>query len=185
MVAPGRYSGRYRGRNVKAFELLARVAPPPPPRPRSDWPPELAAIYAEERSPAVVLGPPHVQTEVAFRKWRIIHKFVHRHRFDPDPDLPRAEQWRQMLAFLDRTLGDPEVAAWVAEQVEIADHLARGISDLRPRKSEPCFELVLEHVSHRKRKAGAAHHFALAMREADPELDWAVTPEMIAQWQGR
>ena len=175
---------RYSRPSVTAFATIAqRARGRQIPAARPGWPAGLAEVYEAEASPAVILGPPHVQAEAAFRKWRILHKYVRHRPFHPDPAAARAEQWRAVGGWLDENLGDPEVAAWVGEQADIADNLARGIRDMRPRKDGPCHCLLLEYVGNRKRKANAVYRFALAAKEADPDQDWQVSAAMIEAWQ--
>ncbi len=96
-----------------------------------------------------------------FEKWRLIHKQVHQHPFTLAARLTRAAQWREAANRI-RDLGEIELLDWTLQQAEIADNLARGIQDLRPRKNGPCHTLVLEYVANRKRKALAVLHFAKA-----------------------
>jgi hypothetical protein len=177
-------SERHPSRGARLLELQARrAAQRVAPAPRPTWPAGLAEVYAAEQTPQVLLGPAHVQSEIAFRKWRVLHKFLHDHPFDTDANLPREAQWRAVAAWWDRVMGDPEVAAWIDLQAEVAANLAKGIRDLRPRKDGPCYPLLREFVSDRKRKANAVHRFALAAKAADPAEDWDVTEEMIERWR--
>ncbi len=175
---------RYSGRNIKAFEAIETKAwLRASPAGARAIPDDLQAIYAQEKSPRVLLAPPHVKSKVEFEKWRIIHKLVHRTPIDPDSTLPRAGQWRAMYGYFRDLAGEPDTLAWIAQQVEIAEHIAAGIQDLRPRKNGPCHPLLLEFVGNRKRKALAVYRFAVAARNADPALDWPVTDDMIARWR--
>ncbi len=99
--------------------------------------------------------------ELEFEKWRLIHKQVHQHPFTLPARLTRAAQWREAANRI-RDLGEIELLDWTLQQAEIADNLARGIQDLRPRKNGPCHALVLEYVANRKRKALAVLRFAKA-----------------------
>ncbi len=64
-----------------------------------------------------------------------------------------------------RALGEIELLDWALLQAEIAENLARGIRDMRPRKNGPCHCLLLEYVANRKRKALAVLRFAKASEE--------------------
>ncbi len=86
-------------------------------------------------------------------------------------------------AWLDERLGDPEAAAWVGEPAEIADNLARGIRDMRPRKGGPRHFLLVEYASNRRRKANAVYRFTLAEKEADADQDWEVSAATIEAWR--
>jgi hypothetical protein len=143
----------------------------------------LARIFAAQAAPEAELGPPHVRSGLEFQRWRVVHKHVHGNPYHPDPSLPRSEQWQDLAEHLRGSLGDPEVLAWVAEQAEINAHRERGIPDFRPRKDEPCHDYLLEYVGNRKRTALAIHHFNLAAKEEDPDLDWEVTDAMIRDWR--
>jgi hypothetical protein len=99
--------------------------------------------------------------ELEFEKWRLIHKQVHQHPFTLPSRLSRSAQWREAANRI-RDLGEIELLDWTLQQAEIADHLAHGIQDLRPRKNGPCHALVLEYAANRKRKALAVLHFAKA-----------------------
>lgn len=129
------------------------------PRPRAEWPTGLADLYADL---AAAAGTDSLVTGIEFNKWRLLHKFVHAHPCYPDPGLPRGEQWRVVHRHIDAILGDPEILEWIAQQAEINENRARGLHDWRPRKDDPCHELLLEYVGNRKRTALAVHHFALA-----------------------
>ena len=177
-------SQRYSGRNIKAFAAIeTKTWLRPSPAETHAVPDALQAIYSEEKSPTLLLAPPHVKSKLEFEKWRIIHKLVHRTPVAPDPSLPRADQWRAMHAYFEAVAGEPATLEWIAQQAEIADHIAAGIQDLRPRKAGPCHPLLLEHVGNRKRKALAVYKFAVAAKNADPALDWQVTDEMIERWR--
>ena len=64
-----------------------------------------------------------------------------------------------------RALCETELIDWAIPQAEIADNLARGIRDMRPRKNGPCHCLLREYVANRKRKALAVLRFAKASEE--------------------
>jgi hypothetical protein len=177
-------SQRYSGRNIRAFAAIeTRSWLRASPAETNTVPDALQAIYAEEKLPALLLAPPHVKSKLEFEKWRIIHKLVHKTPVTPDPALPRAEQWRAMFAYFENLAGEPATLDWIAQQAEIADHIAAGIQDLRPRKAGPCHPLLLEYIGNRKRKALAVYKFAVAAKNADPTLDWQVTEDMIARWR--
>lgn len=174
-------------RNQEALReqvALARASLPVP-APRPSWPAGLADVYAARTAPETLLGPPHVWSGVEFRRWRILHKAIHGHPFHPAPSLSRGDQWRAVHAHVDGLLGDVEILGWIDLQAEINDNRARGHHDWRPRKDDPCHDLLLEYVANRKRTALAIHHFDLAEKDGDPDSDWPVTPEMIDAWMAR
>ncbi len=107
------------------------------------------------------------QAAFQVRKWRIIHKFIHANPFHVSDTLPRSEQWRRVLGHLKQSIGEAELIDWLIVQVDVAANIEAGIRDLRPRRSEPCFELVLEYVSNRKRKALAVLKWARGKGDPD------------------
>jgi len=174
-----------RWRNRRNFEGTVSEVRGGKPRParRPSWPDGLEDAYCALAAPETILGPPHVQTGAELAKWRILHKFIRANPFDPDAALPRGDQWRRVHARIDETLGDPDILAWISEQAEINDNIARGHPDMRPRKSCPCRTLLLEYVGNAKRTALAIHHFAMAEKDANPDMDWQVTDDMIGDWR--
>ena len=110
-----------------------------------------------------------------FRRWREIHKRLHATPIYPDADLPRAEQWRQIAAYVERQVAEPEIDAWVAEQIAVAENLAVGVQDMRPRKRGPVHALLLEWVAGRKQKAHAELKWNLAVQDAGGDPHWRRT----------
>lgn len=51
---------------------------------------------------------------------------------------------------------------WLLQQIHVAENIAAGIRDMRPRKSGPAYDVFMEWVSNRKRKAVAVHHWIIA-----------------------
>ncbi|MFN3077591.1 MAG: hypothetical protein ABT940_12045 [Alphaproteobacteria bacterium] len=98
-------------------------------------------------------------------KWGLIHKIIREHPFRVPETLPRSEQWRRVREYLSSALGEPELVAWLGDQIEIASNLERGIQDLRPRSNAPCHTVVLRYTAGRERKANAVHEWALAAVE--------------------
>lgn len=152
---------------------------------RPSWPVGLDQAYDVLSAPETILGPPHVQTGADLTRWRILHKFIHDNPFDAEDTLSRGDQWRSVHAHIDETLGDADILAWIFEQAEINDNIAGGHPDMRPRKSCQCRTLLLEYVGNAKRTALAIHHFALAEKDANPDMDWQVTEDMISDWRGK
>ena len=109
-------------------------------------------------------GPGSAGPGVEFEKWRLIHRYVHDHPFRARRRLPRAEPWREAANRV-RALDETELIDWAVLQAEIADNLARGIRDMRPRKTGSCHGLLLDYVANRKRKALAVPRFAKASEE--------------------
>ncbi len=104
------------------------------------------------------------KSELQFRKWRLIQKYVHDTPFGTNARLARSDQWRQAVDYV-RDIGEIELLDWVLQQVQIASHLERDIRDMRPRKNGPCHPLILEYVADRKRKAHAVLRWVRAARE--------------------
>lgn len=174
-----------RWRNRKAFDSVISEVRGRRPRPaaKPEWPKGLAEAYTAQGAPETVLGPAYVKTGIEFTKWRHLHKFIHAHPFHPDTAQSRGDQWRELRAFIADHLGDPDILAWISEQAEVNDNRDCGLHDWRPRKDDPCHELLLEWVGNKKRTALAIHHFALAEKDQDPSLDWEVTDAMIEEWR--
>ncbi|MCP5373522.1 MAG: hypothetical protein H6907_17475 [Hyphomicrobiales bacterium] len=86
-------------------------------------------------------------------KWRLIHRHLRENPFQVSMALPRAEQWSRVHRHLRATVGEPELDAWVLVQRDVAQNLADGIRDMRPRKNGPCYDVLMEWVRDRKRKA--------------------------------
>ena len=53
---------------------------------------------------------------------------------------------------------------WLVQQVQVAENIAFGIRDLRPRKNGPVYDVFMEFVSNKKRKAVAVHHWEKAAK---------------------
>lgn len=99
------------------------------------------------------------RAEFEFHKWQLVHKIIHDHPFHVKTNQPRADQWREALNVI-RDLDEMELIDWVLLQIEVAENLARGIQDMRPRKGGQCHPLLLEYTGNRKRHALAVLHFA-------------------------
>jgi len=175
---------RYTGRNVAAFKIVDEVHwIGQTPSQSSSCPEALRSIYAAEKSFEFLLGPPHAKTSLALDKWRLIHRLAKRTPHHPNTNLSRGDQWREMRDHWISNLPVLEVIAWIGEQAEIADNIAAGIQDLRPRKNGPCQDVLMEYLNNRKRKALSVHRFNLGALASDPSLDWTVTDEMIKKWK--
>ncbi len=107
--------------------------------------------------------------DLQVRHWRDVHKCLHARPLHPDRTLPRAAQWHQLATHVVRQVSDPELSAWLAEQVAVADNLATGVQDMRPRKSGPVQALLLEWVADRKHKAHAVLKWSDAAHDAAQE----------------
>jgi hypothetical protein len=104
-------------------------------------------------------GDTRARAEFEFHKWQLIHKIIHDHPFRVKSSQPRADQWRDVLAII-RDIDEMELIDWVLLQIEVAENLAKGVQDMRPRKNGPCHPLLLEYTGNRKRHALAVLHFA-------------------------
>ncbi len=120
---------------------------------------ELNALMDFLGSPAYDSRSYDEQADAQFQKWRLIHKYFHSTPFQVSETPPRAEQWKKVLDHIKKTVADPELIDWLIVQIEVAENIAAGIRDLRPRRSEPCYEVFLEYVANRKRKALAVLHW--------------------------
>jgi hypothetical protein len=87
------------------------------------------------------------------QKWSVIHDQLASRPFQVSETLARNEQWRRVRDHLKKTLDEPEMIDWVIVQIQVATNLAAGIHEMRPRKSGPCFEILMEWVTNRKHKA--------------------------------
>ncbi len=141
---------------------MRKKANPPAKTARAVKPEEVRKILEEE---ARISSDAEEQAAFQVRKWRIIHKFIHANPFRVSDTLPRSDQWRRVLGHLKHTVGEAELSEWLIVQVDVAANIEAGIRDLRPRRSEPCFDLVLEYVSNRKRKALAVLKWARAAQD--------------------
>ena len=57
-----------------------------------------------------------------------------------------------------------ELVDWLVQQVHVAENIAAGIRDLRPRKDGPVYDVFMEFVGNKKRKAVAVHHWEMAAK---------------------
>jgi hypothetical protein len=126
----------------------------------------LASILEEERALAEISVTPRRAAEVQVRKWEAIRSFLESHPFEVSETLSRADQWRRVGRHLGDVLGEPETLSWVAVQAEIADHIARGIQDLRPRGDGPCHAVLMRWVRGREFKARAVLAWVLEAGES-------------------
>ena len=91
--------------------------------------------------------------ELQHRKWRLIHKHFHANPFRASESLPRAQQWRKVLDHVRAQVPEMELVDWLVQQVHVAENIAAGIRDLRPRKDGPVYDVFMEFVRNKKRKA--------------------------------
>lgn len=148
---------------------MRKKARPPGKTARAVKAEEVLEILEEEARIASGAQALSAEDQAAFevRKWRIIHKFIHANPFRVSDTLPRSEQWRRVLGHLKQSVDEAELTEWLLLQIDVAANIEAGIRDLRPRRSEPCFELVLEYVSNRKRKALAVLKWARGKGDPD------------------
>ncbi len=124
---------------------------------------EIEAILVEEKA----LGADasySVMVELQHRKWRLVHKHFHGNPFRVSETLPRAQQWRRVLDHVRAEVAEVELIDWLLQQVHIADNIAAGIQDLRPRKNGPIYDVFMEWVANKKRKATAVHQWLEAAK---------------------
>lgn len=122
---------------------------------------EIEVILAEEKALSADASY-SAQVELQHRKWRLIHKHFHDNPFRVSESLPRAHQWRKVLDHARAEVPEVELVDWLLQQVHIADNLAAGIQDLRPRKNGPIYDVFMEWVANKKRKATAVHQWVSA-----------------------
>ena len=87
------------------------------------------------------------------KKWKAIHHHLDAYPFQVSEKLPRHEQWRRVRDHLKQTLDEPAMIDWVIVQIDVAKNLAAGIHEMRPRKKGPCYDVLMEWVVNRERKA--------------------------------
>ncbi len=146
---------------------MRKKAGPPGKTARAVKAEEVRGVLDEEARIASSTPALAAEEQAAFevRKWRVIHKFIHANPFHVSDALLRSEQWRRVLGHLKQNVDEAELIDWLIVQVDVAANQEAGIRDLRPRRSEPCFDLVLEYVSNRKRKALAVLKWARANQD--------------------
>ncbi len=92
-------------------------------------------------------------------KWRLIHQLVEAHPFSTRERLKRSQQWREAFDRV-RDIRDREFHAWILLQVEVAANIERGVREMRPRKSGPCWPQIVEYARQRMVKAEKILTFA-------------------------
>ncbi len=97
--------------------------------------------------------------ELAFEKWRLIHKYVHARPFALGSGLARSKEW-SLVAQKYAGFGDVELDHWLQMQIDVAQNRENGISDLRERRDGPVYLVVLEYIANKKRTALAILHWA-------------------------
>jgi len=125
---------------------------------------EIEAALAEERAMEGVEAPYAAVVELQHRKWRLIHKHFHDSPFRVSESLPRAQQWRKVLDHVRAQVPEMELVDWLVQQVHVAENIAAGIRDLRPRKDGPVYDVFMEFAGNKKRKAVAVHHWEKAAK---------------------
>ncbi len=142
------------------------------------WP----RIFQDLRQEEVAIKPRRDEgllwVELRHRKWRVIHKYLVDHPFVIDSELDRADQWRAVLAHCDTLFFEQDITNWLNAQAHIAENLAAGIRDLRPRKNGPCYDMFMEFVRNAKRKYHVTHRWLKAAQAQGTPLSWSVPPQM-------
>jgi hypothetical protein len=115
--------------------------------------------------------------QLQVEKWDLIDKQLRSRPFIVSPVHKRSAQWRETANKI-RDLRELELLDWTLLQAEIADNHQRGIQDLRPYKRGDCYEILLEYVANRKRKAQAVLQFA---EQADKHGCYVVN----SQWHSK
>lgn len=135
-------------------------------RPRNGPALEVATILEEEQALSGVAVTPRRSAELQVRKWEAVRTFLESHPFEVSAALARADQWRRVARHLREILDEPEVVAYALVQAEIADHMAQGIQDLRPRGDGPCHTVLMRWIKGREYKARAVLAWIIAAEEA-------------------
>ncbi|MCW8969671.1 MAG: hypothetical protein OQK23_00300, partial [Rhodospirillales bacterium] len=107
------------------------------------------------------------RTELQALKWNLIQRFIKENPFRVSAQVSRAEQWYRVLRYVRENIAEESLEDWIREQAAIAENIAAGIRDLRPRKSGPCHSILLVHVRDRARKAEAIHHWTIGAEQAN------------------
>ncbi len=123
---------------------------------RADLQRVIAAIQAEQAS--LEKNDEHC-AQSSFEKWRLLHKYLHARPFRLSSTRKRSAQWRE-VARICAPLEDRGLQDWLALQIDVAANRAQGIADLRIRRDGPCYLILLEYVSNKKRTALAVLHWA-------------------------
>ncbi len=85
-------------------------------------------------------------------KWRLAHELLSQSPFATREHLGRSDQWRAAYDRV-RAIRDGEFHAWILLQIEVAANIERGVREMRPRKSGPCYPQILEYLRQRHAKA--------------------------------
>ncbi len=121
-------------------------------------------------------------------KWRLIHALLEQCPFPTSARRKRSDQWRDAFARV-RDIREPEFHAWILLQVEVAANIERGVREMRPRKSGPCYPQILEYARQRHVKAQKILAFARdGEREGGVNAvdgDWHETTLNILRKAGR
>jgi len=115
----------------------------------------LADIRSQERSLEADKVASDQLAELNVQKWAIIHDLLIANPFTVTTKIPRSEQWCRVRDHLMKLLNEPEITDWLSQQMDVAANLAAGIHEMRPRKSGPCYDILMEWVVNRKIKADA------------------------------
>jgi hypothetical protein len=115
----------------------------------------LAEARARERSGERSETTPQQWADLQMQKWDIIGNLLRVSPFTVTPDIARSDQWRRVRDHLKTSLNEPEITDWLIQQIEVAANLAAGIHEMRPRRSGPCYDIVMEWVANRQRKTQA------------------------------
>jgi len=152
------------------------------------WPQIFQDLAVEEQhAQAECLDRPtgHADDDIAWielrhRKWRALQKHLVHYPFTIDPTLPRADQWRAVLAHCNSLFFEQDITDWLSAQIHIAENLAAGIRDMRPRKNGPCYTVFMEFVRDRKRKYHVTLRWLKDAQAQGAPLTWDVPPQMGA-----
>ncbi len=127
----------------------------------------LAEIRNQERSCNTARVAAVDWAELQMRKWDVIHELLIANPFTVTTQIPRSEQWRRVRDHLMKLLNEPEITDWLTQQANVAANLAAGIHEMRPRKSGPCYGILMEWVVNRKRKSHAVNEWVKGKNSPD------------------
>ncbi|HER25840.1 MAG TPA: hypothetical protein ENI69_01885 [Rhodospirillales bacterium] len=128
----------------------------------------LADLRKREQSFAAGKSGSDEWAELQMRKWGAIHDLLVANPFTVRDEIERSDQWRRVRDHLAKLLNEPEITAWLTQQMDVANNLATGIHEMRPRKSGPCYEILMEWVVNRRAKTQAVSKWVRG--QSDPNF---------------
>ncbi len=121
------------------------------------------------------------RAHLQLKKWRIIHRALKDNPFHVSQGLSRDDQWRKVLTHVIEAFDEPDITDWVGVQAQVAGNIRTGIHDLRPRKNGPCYDLLMEFVRDRKRKANAVLRWAQGAENGHSQPSEGTSPNRLTE----